>query len=226
MNKVYGRAILLTGLSIVILSVLSWLGSVYGWGLRNLLCTDGIRWAVSSMVTNFTKSPLAETILLLLGCGVVIESGIIRSFSKASRSSLKRRRALILTGVVFALFVVAVSLLTFIPHAVLLSAFGTIGESPFAQGLLGLFFMGCMITGCSYGLFSGRFASLRDVLKAQMLLLVNSSSHFVLMLFVAELLACVDYTGLANVYDNGLLLFVAYYVPLAVYVIAVYRRKG
>ena len=46
MNRFLNRLPLTFFALTVVITVLSWVGNVYEWGVNNLLCADGIRWAV------------------------------------------------------------------------------------------------------------------------------------------------------------------------------------
>mgnify|MGYP006329500617 FL=1 len=54
MNRFLSRLPLTFFALTVVITVLSWVGNVYEWGVNNLLCADGIRWAVANIIYNFT----------------------------------------------------------------------------------------------------------------------------------------------------------------------------
>jgi aminobenzoyl-glutamate transport protein len=64
------------------------------------------------------------------------------------------------------LYVGVVLLLTAIPHAVLLSSTGNLFPSPFSRSIMPMFCFGIILISVSFGLVSGRFQTLSDVLDA------------------------------------------------------------
>ena len=127
MNRFLNRLPLTFFALTVVVTVLSWVGNVYEWGVNNLLCADGIRWAVANIIYNFTDSPIGEIILLLLGLSVLTESGFL-TFWKSAKS-IKQKRAMQITIVAIVVYCLTIFCLLFTSHAVLLSAFGTIHEA-------------------------------------------------------------------------------------------------
>ncbi|MBQ2003322.1 MAG: hypothetical protein II240_08520 [Bacteroidaceae bacterium] len=151
MNRFLNRLPLTFFALTVVVTVLSWVGNVYEWGLNNLLCADGIRWAVANIIYNFTDSPIGEIILLLLSLSVLTESGFL-TFWKSAKS-IKQKRAMQITIVAIVVYCLTIFCLLFTSHAVLLSAFGTLRESAFQQGAYGLLLLGIIIAGNLYGYF-------------------------------------------------------------------------
>ena len=223
MNRFLNRLPLTFFALTVVVTVLSWVGNVYEWGVKNLLCADGIRWAVANIIYNFTDSPIGEIILLLLGLSVLTESGFL-TFWKSAKS-IKQKRAMQITIVAIVVYCLTIFCLLFTSHAVLLSAFGTLRESAFQQGAYGLLLLGIIIAGNLYGYFSGTFSSVKDSISAHTSLILRISPYFVTAFVASEFVGSMYYVfvigdGMSNFID-----FIVFYVPLFLYFADLYHRK-
>ena len=223
MNRFLNRLPLTFFALTVVVTVLSWVGNVYEWGVNNLLCADGIRWAVANIIYNFTDSPIGEIILLLLGLSVLTESGFL-TFWKSAKS-IKQKRAMQITIVAIVVYCLTIFCLLFTSHAVLLSAFGTLRESAFQQGAYGLLLLGIIIAGNLYGYFSGTFSSVKDSVLAHTSLILRISPYFVTAFVASEFVGSMYYVfvigdGMSNFID-----FIVFYVPLFLYFADLYHRK-
>jgi p-aminobenzoyl-glutamate transporter AbgT len=223
MNRFLSRLPLTFFALTVVVTVLSWVGNVYEWGVNNLLCADGIRWAVANIIYNFTDSPIGEIILLLLGLSVLTESGFL-TFWKSAKS-IKQKRAMQISIVAIGVYCVTIFCLLFTSHAVLLSAFGTLRESAFQQGAYGLLLLGIIIAGNLYGYFSGTFSSVKDSVLAHTSLILRISPYFVTAFVASEFVGSMYYVfeigdGMSNFID-----FIVFYVPLFLYFADLYHRK-
>ena len=223
MNRFLNRLPLTFFALTVVITVLSWVGNVYEWGVNNLLCADGIRWAVANIIYNFTDSPIGEIILLLLGLSVLTESGFL-TFWKSAKS-IKQKRAMQITIVAIVVYCLTIFCLLFTSHAVLLSAFGTLRESAFQQGAYGLLLLGIIIAGNLYGYFSGTFSSVKDSISAHTSLIFRISPYFVTAFVASEFVGSMNYVfeigdGMSNFID-----FIVFYVPLFLYFADLYHRK-
>lgn len=223
MNRFLSRLPLTFFALTVVITVLSWVGNVYEWGVNNLLCADGIRWAVANIIYNFTDSPIGEIILLLLGLSVLTESGFL-TFGKSAKS-IKQKRAMQITIVAIVVYCLTIFCLLFTSHAVLLSAFGTLRESAFQQGAYGLLLLGIIIAGNLYGYFSGTFSSVKDSVLAHTSLILRISPYFVTAFVASEFVGSMYYVfeigdGMSNFID-----FIVFYVPLFLYFADLYHRK-
>lgn len=198
----------------------SWLVGIYVDGVEGLLSAHGIRWMCSHVVTNFSSLPLASIILGLIAWGALKESGMFHAFSR--HTSLKQRRALQVTGVALTMVVVVFLLLLFLPQAVLLSAFGTVSHSAFSKGLFGLMACVAIFLGNVYGYTCGRFTNLPDVVEAHGKAISSVSGYFIILFFASQLIACLQFTGILQLWTDSDLVFVLfkslfYGIPLLLY---------
>lgn len=185
-------------LALPLLSLLSWIGSVYGWGMRSLYSAEGLRWLVANAMPNLHKAPLAEALLMSVCLGLLVESNILKGctdtlFRRRKRSSLKQRRALQIT-LLFILLYIAIALsLTLFPPYVLLNAFGSYHDSALSHGIPFLLLTLCACIGVVYGGLSGHFVTFSDILRGGIIWPIRLAGYYVLMLPIAEFLSCLAY---------------------------------
>lgn len=213
-------------LAIPVVAIYSWVCSLYiDESVRSLLNADGIRWSVSSIMTNLDDAPLTYIGSFLICSGVLLESGFISTIITFLRErkwhessvSLKQRRAFMLTlGMVEAIAAFAVILCLF-QSSLLLSAFGTIESSPLSRGWFGLLVMLLILIGNVFGYTSGKFVNTVDFINAHTLLLRKCAGYFIVLFISSELIACVKYTGLLSDDATIVLSYALYYVPLVCY---------
>ena len=158
-----GRLMLLLLIAEVVLILISWIFSAMRVeGVRSLLSGEGIRWFFGNFTSMVASPWLACLVLLLVSLGCLQKCGL---FSR-SHISYRDRMALRLTIVFLVIYVGVVLLLTAVPHAVLLSSTGSLFPSPFSRSIIPLLSFGIILISVSFGLVSGRFQTLSDVLDA------------------------------------------------------------
>jgi len=138
--------------------VLSWiLGALLPQStIRSMLRGEAVRWFCSHFV-QFCASPLLVWLLLLaMAAGVLRASGIIGSLR---HRCVRRRTALVCIAAVTVLFLVATAMLTLVPHAVLLSAVGSLWHSPFSAVAIPLAALYVVTVSTAFGIAVGRFRS-------------------------------------------------------------------
>ena len=130
-------------------------------GIRSMLSGEGIRFFLGHFADLLATPLLVWLLLLAMAYGVVLRSGIL-SGARAFRSRRAR-----LTALLFAVAYVAVVLMMAIaPHAVLLSASGTLWPSPFSASLVPLTAFGLAMAAAVYGIVAGTITSLTDIYES------------------------------------------------------------
>ena len=158
-----GMIMLLLLLAEAALILISWIFSAMRVdGVRSLLSGEGVRWFFGNFTSMVASPWLACLVLMLVALGCLQKSGL---FSRP-HTSYRDRMALRLTWVILVLYVGVVLLLTAVPHAVLLSSTGSLFPSPFSRSIVPIFSFGIILISLSFGLVSGRFQTLTDVLNA------------------------------------------------------------
>lgn len=158
-----GMLMLLLLIAEAVLILVSWiLSAMRVEGVRSLLSGEGVRWFFGHFTTMVASPWLACLVLLLVALGCLQKSGL---FSRP-HTSYRDRLALRVTIVFLVIYVGVVLLLTAIPHAVLLSSTGNLFPSPFSHGIVPILSFGMILISVSFGMVSGRFQTLSDVLDA------------------------------------------------------------
>ena len=158
-----GMLMLLLLLAEAMLILISWIFSAMRVdGVRSLLSGEGVRWFFGNFTSMVASPWLACLVLMLVALGCLQKSGL---FSRP-HTSYRDRMALRLTWVILVLYVGVVLLLTAVPHAVLLSSTGSLFPSPFSRSIVPILSFGIILISLSFGLVSGRFQTLTDVLNA------------------------------------------------------------
>ena len=146
-----------------VLILLSWiLSAMRVEGVRSLLSGEGLRWFFGNFTSMVASPWLAWLLLMLMALGCLQKSGL----TGLPHTSYRDRMALRLTVVCLVLYVGVVLLLTVVPHAVLLSSTGSLFPSPFSRSIVPIVSFGIILMSVSFGLVSGRFQTLSDVVDA------------------------------------------------------------
>lgn len=145
-----------------LLIILSWiLSTTMTEGVRSLLSSEGIRWFFGSF-TGIIASPLLVWLLLaLIAIGSVQKSGLT-----AWKCHYRDRLALRVATVSLLIYLTLIALLTFLPHAILLSATGDLFPSAFSRSLVPIIAFGICVLSITYGVVSGRLKSLSSVIHS------------------------------------------------------------
>ena len=147
----------------VVLILLSWiLSAMRVDSVRSMLSGEGVRRFFGNFASMVASPWLAWLLLLLVALGCLQKSGLIRQ----PHTSYRDRMALRLTFVFLVLYVGVCFSLTAVPHAVLLSSTGSLFPSPFSRSIIPILSFGIILVSVSFGLVSGRFQTLADVLDA------------------------------------------------------------
>ena len=227
--------------SILVLVIVSWLGSIYGWGMNSMLSTYGLRWMVAMGLENFKHAPVAEVLIGTMTLSTLSESGFLSAcrslFSFKKSYSLKKKRAFQISMTVLFLLLLFIFIATFLPGAVLLSAFGTYQGSAIRMGLFPLILILFVSVGITYGYASGTFSNASDTIRSIVYLPSRIAAFFVTMLMASQLIGCFHYVfedrmtqTLMEVYGvhitwHLILQIVLYIVPLTIHIISAYRHQ-
>ena len=155
----------------VLLVLVSWLlaAAFPMSGYRSLLSSEGLRWLLGRYSDLLASPALTCLLLLSIAGGCLWRSGLYHHLRTLShKHSYRERRAMMLTMLAVAVYIVAILLLAVIPHAVLLSATGSLWPSPFSASLVPLLCFGTTVCSCGYGLVAGRMLSLCDCYEAML----------------------------------------------------------
>lgn len=182
-----GVVILVLLMAELLLFILSWLLSATRMeGVRSLLSSEGIRWFFGSF-TEMVASPLLVWLLLgLIAYGCLKRSGLLSITQSKFSISYRQRVALRVALVFLVIYVVMIALLTLMPHAILLSATGSLFPSAFSRSLIPILAFGICLVSISYGLVSGHLSGLGDILSALSFGIAGGASIIILYLLFIQ----------------------------------------
>lgn len=162
-NRIIAYTALTLALAEVALVLLSWLlSATMTPGVRSLLSSEGLRWFFGSFVTTMQKPLLVWLLLLSMAYGVMTQSGLLNIFVPKSNTVFKQQ-IYRFTFVILLLYIGVILLLTVIPHAVLLSATGSLWPSPFSRALVPIVAFGFILISIMHGVLSRTFTSVQQV---------------------------------------------------------------
>lgn len=182
-----GVVILVLLMAELLLFILSWLLSATRMeGVRSLLSSEGIRWFFGSF-TEMVASPLLVWLLLgLIAYGCLKRSGLLSITQSKFSISYRQRVALRVALVFLVIYVIMIALLTLTPHAILLSATGSLFPSAFSRSLIPILAFGICLISISYGLVSGHLSGLGDILSALSCGIAGGASIIILYLLFIQ----------------------------------------
>ena len=168
-KHVLSYAVILLLIAQVLLVLVSWLLSAsMTEGVHSLLSNEGVRWFVGQYVYMLASPLLVWLLLLSMAFGCFRGCGLSESSVRRSNPFLRYREfaALRLSIVILILYVLLILSLTLIPHAVLLSATGSLFPSAFTRALVPIVSVGVILFSVTYGLSVGTFKSLHSIVSS------------------------------------------------------------
>lgn len=180
-NRVVGIAAVLLIVAEMLTVVLSWLGSaLYSDGsIVSLLSSEGVRWFVGSFASIVATPYVVYLILIGMAIGMVKASGVGdaialilktlregKSFKSLAGNPDFHPIAMQISLFTLLLFIIIISLLTFLPHAVLINASGTIVSSSFSRGIIPILCFGVTTSSTVYGIFSSNINTVESFATA------------------------------------------------------------
>ena len=148
-----------------VLVIVSWLLSAARIeGVRSMLSSEGIRWFFGGFSHIISNQLLAWLLLALIAGGSLQQSGVLQHFSFKSEVPFRNRLALRVASAFMVLYVLVISMLTLMPHAILLSFSGHLFPSAFSRGLVPIICFGVTLFSVVYGIISGNKQKGEDVI--------------------------------------------------------------
>ena len=147
----------------LLLMLVSWLlaAAIPTSGVRSLLSSEGLRWLLGHFSDMLGTPVLLCLLLLLMAYGSLKGCGILHF-----KSSYREHRALVIMLLLLVAYVGAIVLLVMIPHAVLLSATGSLWPSPFSAAIVPLLAFGITLLSAVYGYVADSYRNMSDVYQS------------------------------------------------------------
>ena len=158
------------GLAHCALVLVSWIitAAMPDLPLRSLLSAGGVRWFMGNFATNLASPILVYLILCAIAWGSIASSGLLDAMRsamglKASPLNSQQRFAIRGSFLLLIIEVVAIILLAFTPHAILLGVTGDLFPSSFSESLVPILaFIVASVSG-TYSVLSRRVHSVYDL---------------------------------------------------------------
>ena len=148
-----------------VLVIVSWLLSAARIeGVRSMLSSEGIRWFFGGFSHIISNQLLAWLLLALIAGGSLQQSGVLQHFSFKGEVPFRNRLALRVASAFLVLYVLVISMLTLMPHAILLSFSGHLFPSAFSRGLVPIICFGVTLFSVVYDIISGNKQKGEDVI--------------------------------------------------------------
>lgn len=145
----------------LLLVILSWLLSATRMeGVCSLLSSEGVRWLFGNFTAMIASPLLVWLLLVLMAWGSVR----VVNHQSVNRKYIRDRIAIRVSLAFLVIYVVIIALLTLAPHAILLSATGSLFPSAFSRSLVPVICFGVCLVSVTFGLLSGRLRTLADIL--------------------------------------------------------------
>ena len=168
----------------VLLMLVSWLlsAAIPASGVRSLLSSEGLRWFLGHFSDVLGTPVLLCLLLLLMAYGCLRGCGILRY-----RSSYRQNRALMITLFLSVVYVAVVILLGMMPHAILLSATGTLWPSPFSAAIVPLLAFGITLLSAVYGYVAGSYRNMSDIYQSTINGIRNGAPFLLFYVLIGQL---------------------------------------
>jgi len=133
--------------------------------IRSVLGNDGIRWLLGHFTDNLCTPLLVWIVLLALAFGCMERSGLLSDLSRAftdrgyTNFGFRSRIGMVIVAVELFVVIFVMSLLSVVPHAVLLSVDGTLFPSSFSDSLVPVLSLTLVLCATTYGITTNRFKS-------------------------------------------------------------------
>lgn len=154
---------------------------------RPILSGEGLRWLFGTFVQNVCTPYLVWMLMLGISFGVLWNSRLLTLVTGFRNAPQHDRLALYVVLFEIVVIGLAVVLLAFVPHAVLLSAIGTILPSSFSASVVPIAAWGIFVVAFTYGYATGVFNSVGRVLRSMSFGLYKTAPILILYIIATEL---------------------------------------
>lgn len=176
----------------VIVIIVSWIiaAAMPEIHVRSILSNEGIRWLFGSFTSNLMTPLLVWLLFICMAWGALRTSGLL---SIKRPMSYRQRFALRIALIEIISVLIIMLLLTALPHAVLLSATGSLYPSSFSHSLIPVVCITVMMAAVSYALFAGTYRKLSDAVGSLVVGFNGSGSVWLIYILLIELFESIKF---------------------------------
>lgn len=155
-------------ISQMVIVLFSWIVSSVAPTLscRSILSGEGLRWFLGSFVDNISSPLLVWLILLAIAYGSCVHSGLKDAFITFRKSDYRQRHAVSVSITAAVVILLIFSLLSFVPHAMLLGVSGSLFPSAFSSALIPVLAFVVVVSSIIYGIACGRYLTVKETFKS------------------------------------------------------------
>lgn len=184
------------------LVLLSWILTAASPGLavRSLLSSEGIRWFLGSITENMQTPLLVWLLVGSVAYGAIRDSNIlhvVRGCLGKDKLPYRQRLALSVVFCEFIACLVVMLLLTVMPHAILLSATGSLFPSSFSRSIIPVAAFSLSLFAVTFSTISGTHRTMNDVFD-----MLTSGITYTLPLWLIYILGVQLYFSLLFVFPD------------------------
>lgn len=152
----------------ITLVIASWIVAAVCPGLpvRPILGSEGLRWLFGTFVSNVSTAVPVWLLLVGMAVGTLCRSRLVEAVWGYRHTNGYERMALLIVAWEVAGVATVVALLAFVPHAVLLSAIGTLLPSSFSASIVPIAAMSVWAVSLTYGCIVGVFRSVENIFES------------------------------------------------------------
>ncbi len=152
----------------IMVVILSWMiKTIYPeFNGRSLLSGEGVRWFLGNFTNNVASNILVWIILLGLSWGAIRASNILQVFKRSHTLSYRERLGFRVVLIEIMIWFIVIALLSFIPHAAMLSITGQLFPSSFSKSIIPLIAFIALFSSITYGLIIGRLRKGNLIIEA------------------------------------------------------------
>ena len=152
----------------IMVVILSWMiKTIYpDFNGRSLLSGEGVRWFLGNFTNNVASNILVWIILIGLSWGSIRASNILQVFKRSHTLSYRERLGFRVVLIEIMIWVIVIVLLSFIPHAAMLSITGQLFPSSFSKSIVPLITFIALFSSITYGLIIGRLRKGNLIIEA------------------------------------------------------------
>ena len=152
----------------IMVVILSWMiKTIYPeFNGRSLLSGEGVRWFLGNFTNNVASNILVWIILIGLSWGAIRASNILQVFKRSHTLSYRERLGFRVVLIEIMIWFTVIALLSFIPHAAMLSITGQLFPSSFSKSIVPLIAFIALFSSITYGLIIGRLRKGNLIIEA------------------------------------------------------------
>ena len=152
----------------IMVVILSWMiKTIYPeFNGRSLLSGEGVRWFLGNFTNNVASNILVWIILIGLSWGAIRASNILQVFKRSHTLSYRERLGFRVVLIEIIIWFTVIALLSFIPHAAMLSITGQLFPSSFSKSIVPLIAFIALFSSITYGLIIGRLRKGNLIIEA------------------------------------------------------------